>query len=262
MVAGHRVVRHVIAGLLFSACLACSPSSELAMECEFPVLAAGAEVPLALSCLEGLVYNGVDYTVGCAPVHQSRLGEYFLSDGGDTRFTRARDIIGLERSDVFLLHAGTHRECASDEHLIAASERFNRLDAGLLRVPVDAPNQEQLARKRAPWIVPGRYEIPQALKLDAEVEEDGITVTNRNRFAWRNCDQIQINDNVDEVWETGEYLKALEAGESYTWSLDAFGGDQHGLRSLSEDSVDEIRGKPFVIMCRAPRGRAFGRTSL
>lgn len=262
MVASPFGVRCVMAGLLFTAGAACSVDRELSSECEFPTLAAGPEVHLALSCVEGIVYEGTDYFVGCAPVDQSRVGDLFLTDGGDTRFTGARGIIGLDRGDVFLLHAGTHRECDSDERLIAASNGFNRLEAGLLRVPLGAPNQEQLARKRAPWIVPGRYEVPQALKLDAVVDADGITVTNRNRYAWRNCQQIQINDDVEHVWETGDYLDRLEPGESHTWTLDAFGRDRNGLEDLSEDEMDEVRGKPLIIMCRAPRGRAFGRDNL
>lgn len=148
------------------------------------------------------------------------------------------------------------------EQLIAASDSFTRRDAGRLRVPADAANQERLARKRSPWIVPGRNAYPQALKLDAALSQDGLTVTNRNKFTWRNCNQIQVNDQVDEVWETGDYLKSLKPGASHTWPLDSFGGDHHELESMSEYSLDEIRGNPFIIMCRAPRGRAFGRATL
>lgn len=241
--------------------VACNPFSGPALECEFPTLAADSDIQFALSCAEAIVYDNTEYFVGCASVHRSRIGDVFLDDGGDTRFTGARDIVGLARDDVFLLEAGTRDGCDRNGKLIAASETFTRLDAGLLRVPVHAANQQRLARKRAPWVVPGRNEIPHALKLEATLSEDGITVSNGNNFTWRNCDQIQVND-VDEIWETGDYLKSLKPGASYTWPLDAFGEDHHGLKSLTDHAIDGIRGKPFIIMCRAPRGRAFGRDVL
>lgn len=248
--------------LCFSS-VACSSDIGLSGECEFPVLAAGADVQLALSCIEGVVYEDTEYYVGCAPIHESRVGDVFLNDGGETRFTAAREITGLSPNDAFLLEAETaSRECDGKEKLIAAADTFSRRDAGLFRVPTDAPNEDELERERAPWIVPGRYEVPNALEVEVTLSEEAITVTNRNRFVWRNCDQIQINDDVDEIWETGDYLDELPSGASHTWSLEAFGGDQHGLESLSEYSIDEIRGKPFIIMCRAPRGRAFGRAVL
>lgn len=241
---------------------ACSAFSGPALDCDFPTLAAGSDMHVALSCVEGVVYHDTEYFVGCAPVHRSRVGDAFLDDGGETRFTGAKDARGMSRSEVFLIEGGDPGECPKKERLIAVSESFSRLDAGLLRVPTDAENQERLARERAPWIVPGRNEFPHALELDAVLSEDGITVTNRNEFTWRNCDQIQVNDEADELWETGDYLDSLKAGASHTWPLNAFGRDHHGLEDLSQDALDEIRGKPFIIMCRAPRGRAFGRDVL
>lgn len=251
----------LVAIIVWVSASACSPFSETSLECEFPTLAVGAEIHLALSCAEGIIYEDTEYFVGCAPVHRSRVGDLFVDDGGESRFTGARDVVGMSRRDVFLLETDTRGECRNGK-LIATSEGFTRLDARRLRVPAGTANEERLARKRAPWIVPGRNEYPRALKLAAILSENGITVTNRNQFTWRNCDQIQVNDQVDEVWETGARLKSLKSGASYTWPLDAFGGDHHELESLSKYGIDEIRGKPFIIMCRARRGRAFGQDML
>lgn len=256
-----RVRLSLVAIAVGSSAIGCSGIANRSMDCEFPALAAGENAQLALSCVDAITYGGTDYFVGCWPVDDSRVGEVFLEDGGETRFTAARDVEGLPRSEVFVLEGGNLQECRG-KRLIAVTDDFGRLDAGLLKVPVGAANEERLARKKAPWIVPGRNEVPHALKINAVLSPEGVTVTNHNAFAWRNCDQIQINDEVEEIWETGQYLERLEPSASHTWPLTAFGGDHHGLEDLSESSIDEIRGKPFIIMCKAPRGPAFGRDKL
>lgn len=259
-------MRSLAAALAMSALFgvaSCASIGSSELECpDPPLLAAGGDLHLGLSCAEAVTYEGETFWVGCAPVHRSRIGETLVEDGGRTRFSGARAAVGIPPSKVLLLEGGSLKECDRDDRLIASSDGFTRKDAGLLRVALAARNEDELAHKRAPWIVPGRNEVPKALRLEAAVSAGAITVTNRNNFAWRNCDQIQINDEEDEIWETGDYLSSLQPGASYTWPLGAFGGDHHGLEDLSEESLDAVRGKPFIIMCRAPRGLAFGRDML
>lgn len=101
----------LIAVIVFVGGVASSPFSGPSMECDFPTLAAESDIRVALSCVEGIVYDDTEYFVGCAPAHRSRVGDLFLHDGGDTRFTGAREVVGVPRSDVFLLETDTRREC-------------------------------------------------------------------------------------------------------------------------------------------------------
>lgn len=262
MIALMRPEKLLLAFALLLSTAACSPFTEASLDCPAPTLAASEDMDLSLSCVELITYEETIYHVGCAPIHPTRIGEQFVKDGGETGFSSARSVEGLSRSKVFVLEGRDPQECRRKEKVIAASATFTRLDAGLMRVRVGAANERRLARQRAPWIIPGRNEYPQALKLDAVASAEGIRVTNRNRFTWRKCDQIQINDEIGQVWETGEYLDSLAAGASRSWALQAFGKDANGIEELTADFLDEIEGKPFIIMCRAPRGRAFGRDIL
>lgn len=231
------------------------------LECEPDFLAADTRPVVATSCVDSVSYRGTTYFVGCAPVHDSRVGGQFLSAGGDTQFDGARSIIGLTRSKVFILEEPSF--CRRGKGLpIAASDDFTRRDAGMLSVPVDAPNAAELAAERAPWIIPGRNEIPQALRLEATVEDDRIIVTNLNRYAWTNCQQIQFGEDIDAVWETGRYLDRLAPGDSHAWELSEFGDLHHEIEKLSEDALEDLGDVPFVIMCEAPRGPASGRVVL
>lgn len=229
------------------------------LECPAPVLAAGEAVPVALSCQDLLTYQGRRYSVGCAPVHATRLGERFQDDGGETGFDGARDLVGLARADVFGLEGV--RYCRGKEVPIAASDDFSRLDAGLLRVPVGTSNEMEKARRLAPWVIPARNEYPHALRLDAELSAEAITVTNRNSYSWRKCDQVQIGDDID-AWETGDYLDGLKPDVSHEWSLSDFDRDSGGIEQLDADHLDDIRGEPLIIMCRASRGLAIGEAIL
>lgn len=78
--------------------------SEEELNCDpAPVLAAAAGPTLALSCAATLRYEGTVYTLGCAPVHPSRLGPVFEHGGGETRYRGARRIRGIPTERMFAL---------------------------------------------------------------------------------------------------------------------------------------------------------------
>lgn len=229
-------------------------------ECETPVLAAGvpaAGLPLA-SCVETVSYDGEIYFVDCVRVHPSRIGESFLTDGGDTYFDGAREIEGIAREAAFLLEGAS---CRQGEGL-AASGSFTRLQAGLLTVPLDADDAIEKARRRRPWIVPGKRQVPEALKVEAVLEEGLIRITNLNRFTWRDCDQLQIgSDDEWAPWETRP-AEQVRAGESVSYQASDFSRDSSGIEELSSEAAEELRGAELILMCDAPKGRAAGATAL
>lgn len=227
-------------------------------ECPEPrVLAASSH--LALSCIDTIRYDNRTYYLDCVFVHRTRIGQRFLRDGGETDFHGARAIVGIERHDAFLLEPG--HACPGRRVLLAASDSFGRLQAGLLRVPTTAKHPVRTARSRAPWIVPGRRAVPRALIVDAELVDGLIQITNRNRFWWRECYQVQINvedDNPDAIWEAPPF-DSLAPGESFSYSASAFGRDMNGIEELDDDEATELRGTSLLVMCQAPRGPAYGK---
>lgn len=224
-----------------------------------PVLAAGSAVTFADSCVDMIEYRGTTYYVDCVRMHPSRLGRHFLDDGGDTYFEGARDIEGIPRDDAFILDGDYCR----NKRVIAASDSFTRLQAGLLRVPVDAPDALELARQRQPWMVPGRRDIPDVLDIEAVLDGEVITITNRNHFEWRACDQFQVNAPDDEwaPWEARP-SENLPRGDSSQYRVEEFGRDSSGLEQLTEDGARDLRGSEVFIFCRAPGGPASGSTRL
>jgi hypothetical protein len=110
----------------------CSSGTE---ECPEPaVLAAGGESnSMALSCEEAITYQGRDYYPGCLAVHPSRLGRTFLRDGGETNYTGARLIKGLDRRRGFVLLQG---RCGHDRRLVAGVRGLTEREFDLIRSPL------------------------------------------------------------------------------------------------------------------------------
>lgn len=65
------------------------------LECPDPPVLAAATHPVALSCADTVSYEGTTYYIDCVEIHASRVGESFLTDGGDTYFVGAREIEAL-----------------------------------------------------------------------------------------------------------------------------------------------------------------------
>ena len=224
-----------------------------------PVLAAGAV--FADDCIEMIRYADTTYYVDCVELHPSRIGARFLSEGGDTYFAGAADIEAIPRSDAFILEGGQCRK--HSESALAISDSFTRLQAGLLKVPVDHPDPLRQARKLQPWIVPGHGEIPEALELEAVLTDDEIAITNLNDFAWRSCDQFQI-DAPDDEWSPWKAtaVEDVAPGETVGYPVGDFDRDSGGSEQLSADGARDLVGSEVVVMCRAPKGPAFGAAPL
>jgi hypothetical protein len=115
-----------------------SGAGEDEMTCDpAPVLAAG--VTLALSCAETVRYEGEVYTVSCAPIHPSRLGEVFEHGGGETDYRGARAVRGLETDRFFLLMG---RKCDTAKRHVAFADDVTRKEFRLAESPLgDRPGK-------------------------------------------------------------------------------------------------------------------------
>lgn len=226
------------------------------IECETPVLAAGPA--FATSCVESVAYEGTTYFVECVHVHPSRVGSRFVDEGGETYFDGASSIHGVPRTSAFILEGG---HCPRGLPL-AASDAFTRMQAGLLTVPVGVRNEQERARNNRPWIVPGRREVPQVLKLEAVLEDGTILITNRNRFTWRQCDQLQIES--DDEWAPWEArpVEQVRPDDTVSYPAKEFSRDSSGIEELSSEATEGLRGAELILMCDAPKGRALGVTDL
>ena len=125
-----RAVLFTITALAFSACLGgvesedCGPTS---------VLAAGRTPVVATSCAETFSYRGRAYGVECEPVHSSRLGEVFETDGGETEYSGARRIIGVPVDRLFILLG---RRCSKTALHLARGEGATIEDFRTARSPL------------------------------------------------------------------------------------------------------------------------------
>lgn len=245
-------------GLFAAFSLAGPRTSDL--ECPDPPVLAAATHPVALSCIDTVSYEGTTYYIDCVGIHPSRIGERFLSDGGGTPFVGASEIEGVDPGDAFILEGP--RYCRKDI-TVATADSFSRTQAGLLSVPADAKHPKRQARENAPWIVPGKREVPEAMTLSAQLRDGDIVITNEDDFDWRDCYQVQISAPDDElsVWEA-DVFESLVAGGSFRYRADAFGRDSSGLETLSSEGAEDLVGQEVIVMCELRRGSAFGRTTL
>ena len=108
---------------------ACTGSPE---ECgESPTLAAGG-APLALSCAEVVEFHDCDYSVGCLPVHRTRVGNILVPDGGETSYRSARAIKGVAPSRAFML---TGNGGCGARGAVATIDGFSEAEYDVVRLP-------------------------------------------------------------------------------------------------------------------------------
>ena len=115
--------------LLVPACTGSSGPGECP---ETPTLAAG-EAPVALSCAETVKLNDRAYSIGCLPVHRTRVGDVLVSDGGETSYRSALAIKGVAPARAFIL---TGDEGCGPRRSVATVDGFTEAEFDVARLPL------------------------------------------------------------------------------------------------------------------------------
>ena len=96
------------------------------------------------------------------------------------------------------------------------------------------------------------------LEMEAILHATTVSVTNRNDFAWRDCN-VQINVEEPEIFPFEHpVLPRLPAGAGVVLDLSSFTRDE-GPRVviLNPQTLHELRGKKLILGCETPKGRGF-----
>ena len=89
-----------------------------------PVLAASTAFATVCVAPPAFVFNGVEYELGCEVIHPSRIGDRIAEDGGGTRFSGARRLVGVPIRVVIVMEGGED-ECQKGR-LLAFGEDVTR----------------------------------------------------------------------------------------------------------------------------------------
>jgi hypothetical protein len=107
-----------------------------------PVLAAASDPVVATSCPATVSYEGEVYYVGCARVHESRVGPVIEHGPGETRYQGARRIVGVPVARLFLL-IEKGDQCGDGRPHVARGDLATPADYRLARSPLRRAREER-----------------------------------------------------------------------------------------------------------------------
>jgi hypothetical protein len=108
-------------------------------------------------------------------------------------------------------------------------------------------------------MISGQVTSHRLLDMNATLHRTTVTVTNRNDFAWRDCNvQINIEDPDLNPFEHA-FLQRVPSGEPVVLDLFSFTREEGGLRfvNLDPDAFHDLPGKRLILSCETPNGSGF-----